>query len=137
MGELWLADFGLRIAEWGANHESRTTNHEPRKSSVAEQSHFAARSTWQERKAGGCLNRMMIGVGVQDAAGRVALLDGRVPLLLSSGLKSTAQEQWHTGDRESPLGRSVEDDKRGGIIGTGGWHAPESRRQGTGGTRAR
>ena len=26
-----------------------------------------------------------------------------------------------TGDRKRPLGRSLGDDKRGGIIGTGGW----------------
>ncbi len=42
------------------------------KSPMAEQSHFAARSTRQERKAGGCLNRRMIGAGVQPVRFRRA-----------------------------------------------------------------
>ena len=44
----------------------RITNHESRKHSVAEQSHFAASSTWPERKAGRCLNRRMAGAWGQS-----------------------------------------------------------------------
>ena len=68
----------MRISDCGFKHQSRErqrpvtlepriTNHESRRSSVAEQSHFAASSTPQERKVGRCLNRRTMGTGVHAA----------------------------------------------------------------------
>ncbi len=61
---------GMRISGCGLRNQSRerqrpVTNHEPRKSSAAKRSQISASSMQPERKAGGCLNRRMVGAGVQ------------------------------------------------------------------------
>ena len=71
-GELRNVDFGMRNREQGKVEKSKIKTSkvqigrrcEPRKSSVAEQSHFAASSTRPARKAGRCLDRRMVGAGM-------------------------------------------------------------------------